>query len=198
LEGARFAAVGLSKRGSFWKESNSIGWSSSFTFDVAETDTMYFAHVKPYTYGELRVWMSRHPPPFCSSALCRSQGEGDVAMISWEADDHCFLNFMDLGNAPRSLSAYLKPLLVSVARHYPGESVASYTIEGFMDKRFGESANGNRFRHHFSFVIIPMINVDGVIYGHSRPSLTGYNMNRSWVSPEVIRESHGTRARAAS
>jgi hypothetical protein len=30
---------------------------------------------------------------------------------------------------------------------------------------------------------MPMVNVDGVICGYYRPSLTGYDMNRSWINP---------------
>ena len=41
-------------------------------------------------------------------------------------------------------------------------------------------------RKHFVFIVIPMLNVDGVIYGNQRCSLLGVDLNRRWVSPNVF------------
>lgn len=38
-------------------------------------------------------------------------------------------------------------------------------------------------RRNFVFKIIPMINVDGVIYGNYRCSLSGIDLNRVWKKP---------------
>jgi murein tripeptide amidase MpaA len=32
----------------------------------------------------------------------------------------------------------------------------------------------------FKFVIIPMVNPDGVIYGNFRTNLAGFDLNRQW------------------
>jgi|JI9StandDraft_2_1071091.scaffolds.fasta_scaffold1124372_2 cytosolic carboxypeptidase protein 2/3 len=36
---------------------------------------------------------------------------------------------------------------------------------------------------NYDFHIIPMVNVDGVIYGNFRCDLAGYDLNRAWKNP---------------
>lgn len=36
----------------------------------------------------------------------------------------------------------------------------------------------------FVFMIVPMINVDGVFYGHFRMDIHGKNLNRFYISPD--------------
>jgi hypothetical protein len=58
-------------------------------------------------------------------------------------------------------------------------------MEAFMGALFAE---GSRLLQNFSFFVLPMVNVDGVICGYYRPSLTGYDMNRSWIAPHRRRQ----------
>jgi hypothetical protein len=58
-------------------------------------------------------------------------------------------------------------------------------MEGFVQGLFSGWQDGLRLVKRFSFLIIPMINVDGVICGYYRPSLSGYDMNRSWDLPNA-------------
>jgi murein tripeptide amidase MpaA len=64
-------------------------------------------------------------------------------------------------------------IVVAMARQHPGESVGSWMMEGFVN-RLLESQNG------FSWVLLPMVNVDGVILGNSRTGVQGYDFNRHW------------------
>lgn len=41
-------------------------------------------------------------------------------------------------------------------------------------------------RKNFVFRIVPMLNVDGVVYGNQRCSLLGVDLNRRWVNPNVF------------
>ena len=41
-----------------------------------------------------------------------------------------------------------------------------------------------RLRDNFVFKIIPMLNPDGVIHGHSRTNLSGRDLNRVWINPD--------------
>jgi hypothetical protein len=168
----------------FWQSSHKPLWSLSFSFNVGDTDTMYFAYVYPYTYSELRAWISRQPAPFLACPVTRSHGGVDVPIIFWDADLQTFLGLSAIRNQPKGLRDYCKPLIVVAARHHPGEPVASYAMEAFMDGLFGETVAGKRLLLNFSFLLIPMVNVDGVICGYYRPSLTGYDMNRSWILPQ--------------
>lgn len=77
-----------------------------------------------------------------------------------------------------------KKSAIVTARVHPGETVASYVIEGFIRFLMGNSDQAEALRKMFVFKIIPMLNPDGVICGNSRTSLTGADLNRTWINPD--------------
>lgn len=87
-------------------------------------------------------------------------------------------------NLPTGVVQQAKPVVIIVARTHPGETNSSYAMEGLMRVLFGNTPLGNRLRDSFSWLLIPMMNPDGVICGFYRPSLAGYDVNRIWQSPD--------------
>jgi hypothetical protein len=160
-------------------------YALSFRFHVAETDTIYFAYLYPYSYTRLRDWIMNQPLGVEFSTVCRSHGGVDVPAFFWDADFQRCQNVKNL-TIPQHRPGrdYRKPLIVICARHHPGESCASFAMEGFLSALLSESRAGKRLLKSFSFLVIPMMNVDGVICGYYRPTLTGYDMNRSWTFPK--------------
>jgi murein tripeptide amidase MpaA len=43
-------------------------------------------------------------------------------------------------------------------------------------------------RKMFVFMIVPMINVDGVVHGHFRMDKFGKNLNRFYINPKLAKE----------
>ncbi|CAM6001558.1 unnamed protein product [Sphagnum balticum] len=88
-----------------------------------------------------------------------------------------------------------KAVVVAIARQHPGETVGSWMMEGFI-KKLREIKNQD-----ILWIIIPMINVDGVILGNNRTGLLGLDFNRNWniqeesqrqsLFPEVMASSFG-------
>ncbi len=70
------------------------------------------------------------------------------------------------------------------ARVHPGETPASFTMEGvinfLVDK---QDLRAYLLRKMFVFMIVPMINVDGVYHGHFRMDINGNNLNRFYINP---------------
>ncbi len=60
-----------------------------------------------------------------------------------------------------------------MARIHPGESNSSFIIQGAINFLISENTDAVLLRKKFIFKIIPMINVDGVIGGNYRCSLSG-------------------------
>lgn len=53
-----------------------------------------------------------------------------------------------------------------------------------IDFLLGDNVEAQLLRKNFVFKIVPMINVDGVIYGNYRCSLSGIDLNRVWKKPD--------------
>ncbi|OHT13744.1 Clan MC, family M14, Zinc carboxypeptidase-like metallopeptidase [Tritrichomonas foetus] len=176
-----------------WKKApSSAEYALSFTFSVKETDTMHFSYLYPYSYSQMKKHISSLNPPYVSSNFCKSLGNVDVPIIFWDADlQRCMpikassmLSSQSILTNGRYSYQRKKPLIVITARHHPGESNSSYAMEGFIDTLFNQlNSESQRLLSNFSFLIIPMMNVDGVICGYYRPTLDGYDMNRTWIKP---------------
>lgn len=61
---------------------------------------------------------------------------------------------------------------------HPGESNASFIVEGIIDFLMSDQQEAMLLRDKYVFKIVPMLNPDGVIVGNYRCSLGGYDLNR--------------------
>ena len=53
-----------------------------------------------------------------------------------------------------------------------------------MNKLVEKTKEGEYLRKNYVFYIIPMVNIDGVVFGHYRTNLMGKDLNRKWDSTE--------------
>ena len=79
--------------------------------------------------------------------------------------------------SPVPLHKY-KRYVIICARVHPGESNASFVMQGFIKFITGMSHEAQELRKKIIFKIIPMTNPDGVIAGNYRTSLSGNDLNR--------------------
>lgn len=68
--------------------------------------------------------------------------------------------------------------IVLSSRVHPGESNASFIIEGIIEFLMSDEPEAVLLREKYVFKIVPMLNPDGVIVGNYRCSLGGYDLNR--------------------
>jgi len=66
---------------------------------------------------------------------------------------------------------------------HPGESGASFIIEGLLEFLISDEPTAQTLRDRYVFKIVPMLNPDGVIVGNYRCSLSGHDLNRQYPSP---------------
>lgn len=76
-----------------------------------------------------------------------------------------------------------KKHVVITSRVHPGESQASFMVEGLINFLLSSHPEAEEARSKFVFKIIPMLNPDGVILGNYRASLLGVDLNRRWKRP---------------
>ena len=76
--------------------------------------------------------------------------------------------------------------IIICSRVHPGESNASFIMEGFLEFIVSNEKEAKVLRDLFVFKVIPMLNPDGVIVGNYRTSLSGFDLNRQWVNPDKL------------
>jgi cytosolic carboxypeptidase protein 2/3 len=74
--------------------------------------------------------------------------------------------------------------VVVFARQHPGESVGSWMMEGLANRLVEMPASD------ILWVLVPMINPDGVSLGNNRTGVLGFDFNRHWYIDKVSHRSH--------
>jgi murein tripeptide amidase MpaA len=73
-----------------------------------------------------------------------------------------------------------------LGRQHPGESMASWFIQGFLDRMLDEDDPVSRkLLEKAVFYIVPYVNIDGGIHGNIRTNAKGIDLNREWQSPAI-------------
>ena len=93
--------------------------------------------------------------------LCKDLAGNDVEML-------IVTNFQ---SSPESIA--LRKAIILTGRIHPGETNASYVMNGVIEYLVNDEEKAELLRNTFVFKIIPMLNPDGVITGNYRCSLIG-------------------------
>eukprot|EP00760_Papus_ankaliazontas_P000919 PhM_4_TR10312/c0_g1_i1/m.71333 len=82
-----------------------------------------------------------------------------------------------------------KKVIVVSARVHPGETPASYIMQGFLNFLMSRTdPRAIAARKHYVFRVVPMLNPDGVVRGHYRTDSLGQNLNRLYDDPDPNRQ----------
>ena len=75
-----------------------------------------------------------------------------------------------------------------IARQHPGETMAEWFVEGFLDRLLDDDDPVAReLLRRATFYVVPNMNPDGSSRGHLRCNAAGANLNREWQSPTMER-----------
>lgn len=73
-----------------------------------------------------------------------------------------------------------------IARQHPGETMAEWWMEGFLDRILDPGDPLSRaLLSRCNFYIVPNMNPDGSTRGHLRTNAAGMNLNREWNAPSM-------------
>jgi murein tripeptide amidase MpaA len=139
-----------------------------------ELDTIWFAYFAPYSmerHQDLIAWAQAHP---------------DVELeVLGETLDGQTIDCLTIGNGDKTIWI--------TARQHPGESMAEWWVEGFLNRLLDDADPvARRLREAVTFHVIANMNPDGSRRGHLRTNAKGVNLNREWDkaskenSPEVF------------
>ena len=153
-------------------------YTLSFNLEIPhDNDTIYLAHSYPYTYSDLRRYLTALEADrsrcyrIRRTLLCESLAGNACDLLT-------ITNFQS-----DSAVARAKRGVVICARVHPGEAPASWMMKGLIDYLSGSSIDARILRDMFVFKIVPMLNPDGVILGNYRCNLAGLDLNRFWHEP---------------
>ncbi len=75
-----------------------------------------------------------------------------------------------------------------IARQHPGESMAEWFVEGFLQALLDQdNPLARQLLQTTEFFVVPNMNPDGAIRGNLRTNAAGANLNREWQSPSMER-----------
>lgn len=143
-------------------------------------NSIYYAYFAPYS-------MERHAD-LMSELQQKKFVDLKVLGHTLDGQDVELLKF----DGPKRGEKRKKPSIWITARQHPGETMASWWMEGFLE-RLTDFLDPVTFklRTLVNFFIIPNMNPDGSKRGHLRTNAIGVNLNREWGvssmknSPEV-------------
>ena len=71
-------------------------------------------------------------------------------------------------------------LVVLLGRQHPPEVTGAIAMEAFVDRITAMVAREPRLAARYQFMVVPLLNPDGVARGHWRSNLGGLDLNRDW------------------
>lgn len=107
-------------------------------------------------------------------------GLADLKVLGQTLDGHD-LDLLTVGNpSGNSLIIWI------TARQHPGETMASWWMEGFLERLLSTDCEvAASLREQAAFFIVPNMNPDGCYRGHLRTNAVGVDLNRAWKSPSL-------------
>ncbi|MET1253744.1 M14 family metallopeptidase [Aliikangiella maris] len=135
-----------------------------------ESDSIYYAYFAPYSL------------------------ERCAELVNWALEDHrVSLNVLGQTLDGRDLDQLIigepashKKKIWIHARQHPGETMASWWMEGFLQRLLDATDPIARaVLNQAVFYVVPNMNPDGSYRGHLRTNAAGANLNREWLTPTM-------------
>jgi murein tripeptide amidase MpaA len=138
-----------------------------------DTQLVYFAYFEPYSH-------ERHLDLVASAAVSETV---EVQHLGLTIDGRD-ITLLKLADGQSAVPAVQKRKIWLIARQHPGESMAEWFAEGFLERLLDEDDPVARvLLQHCEFYVVPNMNPDGAVRGNLRTNAAGANLNREWAVP---------------
>jgi hypothetical protein len=124
----------------------------------------------PY-HEMLKIWQK-------DSLKSRFQTKNDFSKLSGEFKKLKMKMAFDGSYNQHVYSNFEKKAIFITSRVHPGETQASFSLEGLVHWLISDFPDAKTLRSKFIIYVIPMLNIDGVIHGNHRTDLAGFDGNR--------------------
>ncbi len=135
------------------------------------SNAIYYAYFQPYFYSQHQHLVGRaQQSPVSNVQVIGQTAQGkDIDLITF-------------GSPCMS-----KKKLWVVGRQHPGESMASFFMEGLIDRLLDQDdVKVKEVLQKATFCLVPYINPDGGMLGNLRTNANGRDLNREWGTPDPI------------
>ena len=141
------------------------------------TNSIYFAYFEPYSWD-------RHLD-LLGSAAASAHVSVERLGQTLEGRD---IDLLRVTNAISTVADADKRRIWLIARQHPGETMAEWFVEGFLDRLLDEDDPVARvLLQRCIFHVVPNMNPDGSVRGNLRTNAVGANLNREWAAPTMQR-----------
>lgn len=144
---------------------------------VPTAQCVYFAYFEPYSWEQHLDLLAAASVSECvqQERLGATLDGRDLALLRITAPD-----------APVPEAQRRKVWLI--ARQHPGEAMAEWFVEGFLERLLDHSDSVSRqLLAQCVFYVVPNMNPDGAVRGNLRTNAAGANLNREWLEPSMAR-----------
>ena len=144
---------------------------------TAQSNATYFAYFEPYSYEQhLDLLGSATQSPHVGLQWLGSTCDGR---------DMSVLRITDAGS---TIPDAEKKKVWLIARQHPGETMAEWFAEGFLERLLdGDDSVSRVLLQRCVFHVVPNMNPDGAVRGNLRTNAAGANLNREWQTPSLER-----------
>ena len=133
-----------------------------------EANAVYYAYFAPYS-------LERHQQ-LIADALCSPRVQAESLCTTPDGHPHTLLTIGEPDPGRKALWI--------TARQHPGETMAEFWVEGFLDRLLDEEDPVSRAVLERAVVyLVPNMCIDGSVRGHLRCNAHGRNLNREWREP---------------
>ena len=140
-----------------------------------EKQLIYFAYFEPYSY-------ERHLD-LLGSAAASDHVEVQHLGQTLEGRD---MTLLKITSAAGAIAADERKKIWLIARQHPGETMAEWFVEGFLERLLDDDDPVARvLLTQCVFYVVPHMNPDGAVHGNLRTNAGGANLNREWTQPSL-------------
>lgn len=154
-----------------------LSFTHTFKYDY---DKVYFAFVTPYPYTRLLKFLNYVEPLIQDDSIIYKRERLCSSLLEIPVDA---IAISSARRGPRE-----KTYIVITARMHSAETAGSYKVQGIVKFLVSSDPVAESLRRNHIFLIVPLVNPDGVLLGNNRCSLAGNDMNRCWGSPDKFQE----------
>jgi murein tripeptide amidase MpaA len=142
-----------------------------------EHQSVYLAYFEPYGYEQ-------HLDLLGSAALSAHVTLERLGSTVEGRD----LTLLRITDAHSATPLAQKKIVWLIARQHPGETMAEWFAEGFLERLLSPEDSVSRvLLDRCVFYVVPNMNPDGAVRGNLRTNAAGANLNREWAEPSMAR-----------